>query len=178
MPLEADVKTVRDYTVSRLQEIVNDPFSLFDSHLYVELRDLLVCRLTLFNATRGGEPCRLSLCEWKDAEGSVWIDPGEVEKVDNALDKSLAKDIKIAYQTGKGNKHLVPVLYPDTVEPLKKIANEENRLAAGISQNNPYVFASTQNSLYHVSGWHAVHSVCEKLELEKDICLQLKIDTE
>lgn len=51
----------------------------------------------------------LSLCEWKDAEGSVWIDPGEVEKLDNALDKSLAKDMKIAYQTGKGNKHLVPV---------------------------------------------------------------------
>lgn len=145
--------------------IMEDSYVVWDTHLYVELRDLLVCRLTLFNARRGGERSRLRLAEWKDAENNAWI---TTEEIDNPLDKLLAKDLKVAYQTGKSNRHLVPVLMPqDTLMPLKKLADEDTRSMAGIAKENPYLFASTQNSDYHVSGWHAVHRVCDKLELTR-----------
>lgn len=75
--------------------------TLFNRHAYSELRDMLVCRLTLFNARRGGTPCSLRLSEWKDAKQNTWIDEKEVEKLDNPLDRSLAKNLKIVYQTDK-----------------------------------------------------------------------------
>ncbi|PIK43850.1 hypothetical protein BSL78_19292 [Apostichopus japonicus] len=168
LPQEEDICKVREYTMSRMSSMMAETYSVFDSHVYIELRDLLVSRLTLFNARRGGEPCRLRQEEWKDAENGAWIDQKDVEKLDDELDKVLAKDLKIAYQTGKGNKHLVPILLPkDTIEPLRMITDQENRALAGVNTANPYVFPCTQDSLYHVSGWYAVHSVCEKLDLQR-----------
>lgn len=104
-----------------------------------------------------GEPSRLRLAEWKDAKNNAWITTEEIDKLHYPLDKLLAKDLKVAYQTGKGNRHLVQVLMPqDTLMPLKKLADEDTRSMAGIAKENPYLFASTQNSDYEVSGWHAV----------------------
>ncbi|PIK49503.1 hypothetical protein BSL78_13608 [Apostichopus japonicus] len=120
LPLEEDVAAVRQYAIERMASIVEAPFLVFDSHAYIELRDLLVCRLTLFNARRGGEPCRLRLKEWSDADNNVWINQKDVEKLDK-LDKAVANNLKVAYQTGKGNKHLVPILLPsDTIEPMRR----------------------------------------------------------
>ena len=67
LPLEEDIAKVREYTLTRMQAITKESYVIFDSHNFVELRDLLVSRLTLFNARRGGEPCRLRLVEWEDA---------------------------------------------------------------------------------------------------------------
>lgn len=70
--------------------------------MYVELRDLVVCRLTLFNARRGGEPSRLLSREWEDAEKGVWLNTKQVDALDDPIDKALTETIKIAYQSGKG----------------------------------------------------------------------------
>lgn len=53
---------------------------------YSLLRDLVVSRLTLFNARRGGEPSRLLLEEWNDALNDVWYN--NTETVDDPLEKS------------------------------------------------------------------------------------------
>lgn len=75
--------------------------------------------------------------------------------------------MKVAYQTGKGNKHLVPVLIPESViEPLNTLTNMEVRSLAGVAAANEYVFPSTQGSWNHVSGWHSVHNVCQKVEVK------------
>lgn len=58
-------------------------FVLIDTHLYEEFRDLLVCRITLLNARRGGEPSRLRLVDMKDAEIIAWITTEEIDKLDN-----------------------------------------------------------------------------------------------
>ena len=51
--------------------MVSDEYNFMPVRDYVKLRDLLVCRLTLFNARRG-EPSRLLLREWKDAQNNEW----------------------------------------------------------------------------------------------------------
>ena len=57
LPLEEDVEKIREYTVQRISNIVNDSYLLWDLHLYAELRDLAVRRLTLFNGRRGEDVC-------------------------------------------------------------------------------------------------------------------------
>lgn len=72
----------------------------------------------------------------------------------------LFSDIKVMYQTGKGN-HLVPFLVPqDTQAALDKLSDEETRNDSGILPTNDYLFPSTKYSTEHVYGRYAVRRIC------------------
>lgn len=162
LPLDEDVAKVRQYTCTTIQIIMDDPYLPWSSSKFIELRDLVVCRLTIFNARRGGEPARLTIKEWQDAMNGLWVDEGQVESIIDPVEKGLASQLKIAYQRGKGNARLVPVLItPDVVGPLNLLSEEEYRLHCGVRPDNHYLFACLQNSTSHVMGWHAVSSICQ-----------------
>ena len=131
------------------------------------MRNLIVARLTLFNARRGGEPARMLLSDWVDAESGAWIDPQLVQQVSDPLEASLLAQFKLAYQSGKGSRRLVPILIPnDVVTPLKALV--QNSSTCNVSPENVYLFPSTGNSLEHAQGWNSVKDVCKIVEgLEK-----------
>ena len=150
-----------DYTVGTIKAILTEQKPCYDPHEFKQLVDLVVCRLTLFNGRRGGEQSRLLLGEWKDAEDGSWIDPKQIERITDPLDKALVGQFKVTYMAGKGNNHLVPVLIPaDTKDAISKLAEEDLRKAAGINSTNPYLFPLTQNSVTHVVGSQCVKNVC------------------
>lgn len=56
-PFEEDILNVRNYTLEHISSIMSaTKFDLWDSGRSTQLRDLLVCILTLFNVRRGSEP--------------------------------------------------------------------------------------------------------------------------
>ena len=76
--------------------------------------------MTLFIGCRGGEPARLLLPEWQDAEGNVWLSDEMVKRTDDPLEKVLLGKYRLAYQRGKGSRKMVPILIPvDSVDALK-----------------------------------------------------------
>ena len=102
----------------------------------VGLRDCVISRLTLFNARRGGEPARLTLIEWQDAENDVWVDQHIANGITDPIKKSLLSTLKITYQLGKGNFSLVLVLIPkDSVNSIKKLADTTTREATGVNDD-------------------------------------------
>lgn len=167
MPLESDVKKLREFILKEMTHITDDVYAQFDSHLFVRLRNLIVARLTLFNARRGGEPARMLLKDWLDAESNVWVDPQLVENITDPLEKKLLEKYKLAYQSGKGSKRLVPVLIAnDTVQPLRRLIKE--RSTVDILDDNPFLFPNTGSSKDHVSGYIAVQTVTKMInDLEK-----------
>ena len=110
LPSEEDVTTVKKYSLEKMNELLSDEFLIWTETEYVQLRDLVVCRLILFNARRVGEPSRLTLSEWEDAENGVWLDPQRRGNYDEE-DAAFFQDLKITFQGGKGNK-LVSVFFP------------------------------------------------------------------
>ena len=165
LPKEPDVEKLKQYTVQRISELVSDEYLIWDAHLFVELRDLLVSRLTLFNARRGGEPARLLITEWSDAENNSWIGESQLESMGCDIDMNLISDMKVAYQEGKGNNHLVPVLFPlDTISAMQKLLAVRD--SCGILPSNRYMFACVQSADTHVNGWHAVRRVCTDAGIE------------
>ena len=97
--------------------MLDRPYDLWDDNLFVKLRNLILTRVTLFNARRSGEPARLTLREWNDASRDAWIDPQLTEQIEDTQELLLLKDMKLAYQAGKGSRKLVPVLFPkDTLD--------------------------------------------------------------
>ena len=161
IPNEEDVQQLRDYTVRTIKAILTKSQQSYNPHEFKQLVDLVVCRLTFFNGRRGGEPSRLLLEEWKDAEDGSWIDPKQIERIDDPFDKALVGQFMVTYMAGKGNNHLVPVLIPaDTKDAVSKLAEDDLRKAAGINSTNPYLFPFTQNSVTHVVGSQCVKNVC------------------
>lgn len=163
LPLEEDINLLKEYTVSRMKSVLEkEMYEVWEGERFTELRDLVVCRLTLFNARRGGEPCRLSLEEYDTAEQDTWISKNHLQQL-NQAEQRLAKKMKLAYQTGKG-LHLVPVLIPlDCVEAINALKDKSIRSVSGVNENNKYLFPSCEESMNHVSGWHAVQRVCKKV---------------
>jgi len=60
----------------------------------------------------------------------------------------------MVYLSGKGNRHMVSLLVPnDTVSAMIKLSDPIIRAEAGVDDSNMFVFASTQNSMSHCSGY-------------------------
>ena len=166
LPNEDDILCIRDRIINTMKELTQDVFMLWDTSKFIQLRDSACTRLTLLNARRGGEPARLSVDEWTDANEDKWIDRQRLGDMDD-LDKLIIKSLKVTYLTGKGNNHLVPILIPeDTVAALRKLSDPEVRLQSGVNVENTYLFPSTRESENHVSGWHAMRNICESLTLK------------
>ena len=83
-----------------MSEMLSDEYLMWDDRLFAELRDLAVSRLTLFNARRGGEPARLTVSQWKDAENNNWIDQSRLSDVD----RSKFHEMKVTFQEGKPHR--------------------------------------------------------------------------
>ncbi|KAK6476632.1 hypothetical protein HHUSO_G23081 [Huso huso] len=170
LPFESDIERVRKYTVQKTKSLLNEEYLMWGESEYKELCDLVVSRLTHFNERRGGEPSRMLLTEWKDAESGVWIDENAAENISNPVEKALLGKYKIAFQAGKGSKHLVPVLIPnDCLEALRKLSNSDIRKEAGVNPLNQFLFPYTRKSEDHVSGWHAVNEICKAAKISNKI---------
>lgn len=155
LPDEGDVLILRNYIKQEISRI--EVVAEFGSHEFIRLRALLVARLTLFNARRGGEPSRLLKSEMHDAIKGVWLSEAQVEKVNDPMEQLLVGKFKLAYQQGKGKKW-VPVLIPvDIIAAIQKLTSSRN--AAGVHPDNAYLFPCTQQSLEHVSGSDMIRQV-------------------
>jgi len=162
LPLEENITIVRNYSIDKITEIMSDPYFLWTPLDFSRLRDLVVCRLTFFNARRGGEPCRLLRSEWKDANNGVWIAEGAVANVTEEVARNLLNKYKVAFQSGKGSKRDVPIFIPqDCITALRKLDDLDFRTDNGIHPNNTNMFPSTHKSMEHVVGWTAVSNVCK-----------------
>ena len=166
LPLEEDIKIIYDYIQKKLKELCSE-FTYWTSSTFVEVRNLAMTRLTLLNARRGGEAGRLQIEDWEEAEKDGWIDKQRLNKLSEA-DQMLVRSLKIAFQAGKGNSHLVSLLIPnDSAPALRKLSDKDARAASGVLKDNTFVFASTQQSELNFSGWHALKEVCKNLKLKK-----------
>ena len=115
LPLQEDIKLLHTCILKRLK-LLSDGYAFPSPHTFVELLNLALTRLTFLNAQRGGEAGRLQTDEWLEVEQGGWIDKQCLANLSPA-DKMLFKAMKIAYQMGKGNKHIVSLLVPQDTAP-------------------------------------------------------------
>ncbi|XP_065651886.1 uncharacterized protein LOC136079657 isoform X2 [Hydra vulgaris] len=126
---------------------------------FVTIRSATATCLTIFNARRGGEPVRLHLFQWNEALNGEWMDKQDLPEEFNI------EQMFITYQTGKGSDHTVPVLFPpECIKAMRYLTNKEVRKNAGIPDENQYIFASTQKSMSHASGWHCINEILIRLD--------------
>ncbi|XP_052065843.1 uncharacterized protein LOC127705557 [Mytilus californianus] len=169
LPLDDDVRRLRNYTLTGIAQM-DDPYQILDVNEYPRLRDLVVARITLFNAKRGGEPSRLTIKEWNDAKDGVWLDETHKKKAKTSEELELFEIYKLSYQSGKSVCHMLPTLIPkDSWKAIRKLTDPQIRQMAGVKPSNIYVFPNIKGSNFHVNGWNSVNKVCKQAGLTKEI---------
>jgi integrase len=159
LPDEDDLGLLRNYCLEKIDEFLKDTYDLFTCHQFTKLRAVIVTRLTIFNARRGSEPARLRISEWETAERGDWIDPQAIANA-SVDEQEILSRYRLAYQSGKGIRGVVPLLIPeDVVSGIKKLLDVREHV--GVHKDNPYVFPYLQQSLDHVLGWHEMQAVCK-----------------
>ncbi|XP_063419444.1 uncharacterized protein LOC134702479, partial [Mytilus trossulus] len=169
LPLDDDVRKLRNYTLTEIAQM-DDPYKILDMNEYPRLRDLVVARITLFNAKRGGEPSRLTIKEWDDAKDGVWLAETHKKKAKTSEELELFEIYKLSYQSGKSVCHMLPTLIPkDSWKAIQKLTDPQIRQMAGVKPSNIYVFPNIKGSNFHVNGWNSVNKVCKQAGLTKEI---------
>ena len=102
LPLEADVKLLREFCVREINNLINVE-KLFQSD-YVYLSKLIYTRLLTFNARRGGEPGKLTLTDWTMVENDRWKRKEDLERLVDPVERTLAERLKLCYIKGKKKK--------------------------------------------------------------------------
>ncbi|XP_060554702.1 uncharacterized protein LOC132715677 isoform X3 [Ruditapes philippinarum] len=163
LPNEKDLKLLTQYVKAQLKKLSEDSYTFIAEEEFTVLRNLLVTRLTLFNARRGGEPSRLTINQWLEAKNDVWKQNFNVDSLENSDDVDLMTNYKVSYQPGKNDGKLVPVMYPDDCHnALNILCNPDIRKDAGVSKNNAFLFPRTNHSERHCIGSDCIRSVCLK----------------
>lgn len=165
------MQKLRNQTTETTESLTKQgPYTIFDTKEFCRLRDALVCRLTLFNARRGGEASRMTLEELQDALNDKWIDKSKAEGITDEIGKRLLCETKVAYIRASKVAKLVPVLLPqDCFKALKIISDSDVRKSAGVHPSNDFAFPNTKLSLSHVTGWDCVDRLCREAKLDKNI---------
>lgn len=154
VPPDEAVGKLRNYAVTRIQAICELPREDLDKNLFIELRNLTCSRLTLFNARRGGEPARMKICHWTNR--GQWLQSR----------KTNCTDMAITYAPGKGN-HLVDTIVPrECMKALEALTDADIRKRATVAESNIYIFANTELSDTHCSGWNCTKYVQEAASIE------------
>uniref|UniRef100_K1PP70 Uncharacterized protein n=1 Tax=Magallana gigas TaxID=29159 RepID=K1PP70_MAGGI len=88
------MQKVRNQTTETIECLTKQgSYTIFDTREFCRLRDALVCRLTLFNARRGGEASRMTLEELQDALNDKWIDKSKAEGItDDEVEETRVKE--------------------------------------------------------------------------------------
>ena len=160
LPDQEDLAKLRKLNLETIAKLSEDMETAAEN--YPQLRDALVCRLTLFNARRGGEAARMHVKDW--LERHRWFSSANIEK----LKSSSLKDLQLVYVTGKGT-HKVSIMVPvDCIRGLDLLANEEFRCMIGAHVQSPYLFARGKGC-HHVVGSDAVSRCCERSSLPPDL---------
>ena len=159
LPKEDDVKILLDQCTKIMSEC--RPLDFPEPSSFVNIRSAVLTCLIIFNARRGGEPSRLVIQQWEEALRGEWIDSCDLP------DDFESGSTLITFQTGKGNHHLVPVIFPaETLNAVKYLADPEIRRNASVLPSNKYLFPSTQNGKGHAVGWHSINDILQKLSMK------------
>ena len=104
---------------------------------------------------RGGESARQRMSEWHHADNRAWLESSHARQREDP-ELTLFANMKITFQGGKGNHHLVPVLFPvDCNEALRKVSYLEVRLVT--SQPGKRLPFSLYAALRHSCRWMACY---------------------
>ena len=148
----------KDEDLRKLHESLNDIMDEYSvkeeltKSEFVKLRKATVSSVTILNGRRGDEDSLITRNEFQQGSETEWIT--------NQTDPMI-KEYTVVYSMGKGTKEVSTVINKRQLRSMEMLNSERNRKNAGVSEENEYIFANTENSLDSCSGWADLQDMCK-----------------
>ena len=112
VPLTSGAGKLQKYLITEIETVfpaqMDANTSEMSSVQWSQLQRVTVARIITFNARRGGEPSKLLIKQWENAD--AWKRTEDIENLDDPVERILAKRMKVVYVVGK-RKRRVPILF-------------------------------------------------------------------
>ena len=159
LPNENNLQKLKTYLTNEIKKY--STLGIHSKKDYVHVRKVILARVTMLNARRGSEVCRLQMKDYE--ERNTWIE----KKIGHLSDEEqqLLQKYSVCYVMGKGNS-LVPVLLAKSDEvALDLLVDIDIRISSGVDMGNDYVFANTAGSHDSITGYNEIRDICNQLEI-------------
>ncbi|KAF5274424.1 hypothetical protein FQR65_LT04340 [Abscondita terminalis] len=125
---------------------------------------LILSKIVVFNKRRSGETSRITLEQY--SMRPLWSEQTTEESKSAMTDfeKQLAEHFAVVEVLGKRGRRVPILLSPDMKSGIDLLL--KTRSLAGISKDNPYVFARSGTSLEYLRGHDCLRKCCERAQLE------------
>ena len=124
---------------------------------FVQLRKVVLARITLLNARRGSEAARLLVTDW--VQRHEWVEGAKL----TATHEALLQRYSVAFVMGKGDA-LLPVFFPaNCTAALNMLADSNVREKAGVSITNKFLFPYSEQSQDGSIGYNEIRDLCKQI---------------
>lgn len=126
--------------------------------IYLELRTLVISRLTLYNAWHGDEATWLTLTDYEDARNGVWLPRDHLTDISEE-GKFLIGFYKLAYLSGKGKRDVTLLIPNNIIQAMALLL--KYRKEYGVYDNSIFFFGN-KRSYKHAQRWQLLQKVGSK----------------
>ncbi|KAJ8964936.1 hypothetical protein NQ314_004515 [Rhamnusium bicolor] len=165
LPVTSDLKKINEYISTESERAKRALKESVNIQNWSRLCMLTLCRIILFNKRRSGEAAKISLEQYHSRPNWNQETTEELKNSLSPYEIKLAERLCVINITGKRGRKVPIILTPIMKNSINLLL--EFRERCGISENNPYVFARGNQSIFNVRGHDCLRKII--LELEPDL---------
>lgn len=173
IPLTEDLVKLKKHLLAVQKQSISDlEKSNTDLRAYKELTSSTLASIIIFNRRRQGEPSKLKI-DYDDIRKHTFNK--EVEESLTEFERRLCTSLKRIEIRGKRGRKVPLILTTNDEAAIKQLI--KCRVAVGVNENNPYVFAvSSSNSINYIRGSDALRKHAQSCGLkEPDVVTSTKL---
>ena len=126
---------------------------------FVQLRKVVLARITLLNARRGSEAARLLVMDWVQCH--EWVEGAKL----TASHEALLQRYSVVSVMGKGDA-LLPVFFPANCTAALNMLADSNVREKGVSNTNRCLFTYSEQSQDGLIGYNEIRNLCKQIGIE------------
>ncbi|KAG5862139.1 hypothetical protein JTB14_035810 [Gonioctena quinquepunctata] len=166
LPITSDLIKLNNYLETEMKKLTEQiEVDLQPSRdIWYHLASITLSKIVVFNKRRSGETSKMTIEQYSTRP--LWSEQ-TTEESKNAMtdfEKQLAKHFCVVEIYGKRGKKVPVLLTPDMKHAVDLLI--KTRTLAGISKENPYVFARTGSSLEYMRGHNCLRKCLSNVTLQ------------
>jgi len=141
IPITSDLVKLKTYLQQSARECSEALNSIPNVGNYMNLVDVILSRIILFNKRRGGETGRMLISSYQQCGLTPQSGLNDIEKTLSSTEQKLCSRMKLVQISGKRNRTVPVLLTADVTKGIDCILS--NREKVGVEKDNVFVFART-----------------------------------
>lgn len=164
LPLTSDLIKLNNYIDTEIERLVAEISRCCDKKTWYSLATFVLARIILFNKRRSGEASKITIQQYLSRPNWLEQNTEELKSSLTSVEKKLAETLSVVDVVGKRYRRVPIILTPKAKEAIGMLITY--RKFAETSDENPFVFPTSNQTLGHLRGHDCLKKVIAEVALE------------